>query len=94
MSAVIYRPRKSATQSGFGNTRCWVLEHQPRLADFTDPLTGWNGSGDTKRQVRLLFPSRQQAIAYAERHKLKFQLIPEERGQIKPKTYADNFKRR
>lgn len=93
MGAIIYRPRKSATQSGLGNTKCWVLEYQPQADDFIDPLTGWHGSGDTKRQIRLHFATRQQAIAYAERHKLPFQLVPEEKEKIKPKSYADNFKR-
>ncbi len=94
MEAIIYRPRRVATQSGSGKAKLWVLEYQRRRTDFTDPLTGWNGDGDTNRQVRLLFSSRQSAITYAERRSLKFRIIPEGKTAIKPKSYADAVRQR
>ncbi len=56
--------------SGMGNSRDWILEYAPAEARRIDPLMGWTGSGDMKRQVQLRFETREAAIDYAERHGL------------------------
>lgn len=80
-------------QSGRAKTRRWVLEFEPSMAKRTDPLMGWAGSGDMMAtEVRLFFDGREEAVAYAERHGIPFDLeIPPER-QVRPKVYADNFR--
>jgi hypothetical protein len=70
--AVIYRPSKSAMTSGRANTCDWVLEFEPRSPEFSEPLMGWTGGTDPLRQVRLSFPTRAAAIAYAQREGLPF----------------------
>ncbi|MFN7053974.1 ETC complex I subunit [Hyphomonas sp.] len=92
MEARIYRPAKSAMQSGRGNTRAWVLELvNPGARRSSDPLMGWSGIDDTSGQVRLSFETREQAIAYAEREGLNFTVEePRERKRL-VKSYADNF---
>lgn len=70
--AVIYRPARSAMTSGRANTCDWVLEFEPRAPEFREPLMGWTGGTDPLRQVRLRFPSRESAIAYAQREGLPF----------------------
>ncbi|MCF3946528.1 ETC complex I subunit [Acidiphilium sp. AL] len=91
--ARIFLPPKSAMQSGWAKTRRWVLQFEPKMAKRLDPLMGWTGSGDTlATQVRLFFETRDEAVAYAERHGIKFDLeIPTEH-RCRPKAYADNFR--
>src|SRR5262245_31117953 len=58
MVARIYRPAKTAMQSGRALTRAWVLEFAPAERKENDPLMGWVGSGDTEQQVRLFFDTK------------------------------------
>lgn len=92
--ARIYMPPKSAMQSGRGRQEGWVLEFEPAEQKRIDPLTGWFGSGDTQAQVRLHFDTREQAVAYAERKGLRYEVEEPRPGRatLKPKSYADNFR--
>ena len=92
MSARIHQIQKNAMQSGKANTDKWVLEFAAAEAKRPDPLTGWAGSGDTQSQVRLTFPSREAAIAYAEKHGLDYSVIPSPPKTLKIQAYADNFR--
>jgi hypothetical protein len=92
MTARIYKPAKTAMQSGAARTSEWVLEHEPEAAREIDPLMGWTSSRDTRAQVRLAFASKEDAIAYAERNGLAYTVAePSPREHIR-KSYADNFK--
>jgi hypothetical protein len=87
----IYQPAKSAMQSGWGNTRQWVLEFEPGR-EWHDPLMGWVSSADTNRQVRLRFETEAEAVAYAGKHGYDYSLAEPKTRKIQPKSYADNFK--
>jgi len=92
MRARIYQPPKTAMQSGRAETHEWVLAFDPASPKRPDPLMGWIGSADTQTQVRLTFATRDEAVAYAERNGVAYELeLPHER-RIKPKAYADNFR--
>lgn len=93
MLARIYRPEKTATQSGLANTRRWVLEFTPEAPKRLDPLMGWVGGFDTRRQVRLEFDTREEAEDYAKRHGIPYIVIPphERRVNVRPMGYATNF---
>ena len=93
--ARIFRQPKSAMQSGRAGTQEWVLEYEPAEPKRIDPLTGWSGSGDTNStQLRLAFPSAEAAVSYCEAKGITFetQPAPPIRADIKPKSYADNFR--
>lgn len=91
MLARIYKPAKTAMQSGKAKTRDWVLEFEPATARAPEPLMGWTSSTDMNGQVRLSFDTREEAIAYAQRNAIPFQLFdPKPQRQI-IKAYADNF---
>ena len=93
MAARIYRPAKSAMQSGHARSRHWVLEHEALAAATVDPLTGWTGSSDmAASQIRLAFASREEAVAYAERHGIAYRLAQYRPRRIVPKSYGDNFR--
>jgi len=88
--ARIYQPAKSAMQSGRRNTRKWVLEFEP-TAKTIDHLMGWTGSADTRGQVRMTFPNRQAAVAFAEKHGIEADVFDPKVRRIRPKSYASNF---
>ena len=92
MTARIYKPTKSATQSGWGRTKAWLLEFAPAAPREIDPLMGWTSSGDMNSQVQLRFGSKEEAIAYATRAGLDFRV--EEPAPVKRTimAYSDNFK--
>jgi ETC complex I subunit conserved region len=79
-------------QSGKRNTRDWILEFEPSDRQAPDPLMGWPGSSDTQRQLRMRFPSREAAEAYAQRHEISYAVQPEQDRALKIQTYADNFR--
>ena len=64
MTARIFKPAKTAMQSGFANTKDWVLEFEPEEARTVEPLMGWTSSTDMKQQLTLRFRTREEAVAY------------------------------
>ncbi|MDE0174099.1 MAG: ETC complex I subunit [Defluviicoccus sp.] len=88
----IYRPAKTATQSGRARSNRWVLEFSTALAQRRDSLMGWAGQGDTRRQVRLEFDSEAEAVAFARRNGLTYAVEPARQRRIRAKSYADNFR--
>jgi len=83
---------RKTTQSGRANAGRWLLEFERDEPLRPDPLTGWNGSGDTKPQVRLAFATRDDAIAYADRHGIAYHVVPATPVKLKLQAYADNFR--
>ena len=91
MTAKIYKPSKTAMQSGRSNIRKWGLEFEPSDRLQSDALMGWAGSHDTSRQLKLRFPSKEDAIAYAKRRGLTYRTQEPRERVVQVKTYADNF---
>ena len=93
MLARIYRPAKTAMQSGRGKSLSWRLEFEPAAARTIDPLMGWTSSDDTQSQVRLRFETRKQAEDYAREKGLEFEVIePHSRApNVRPRGYGENF---
>ena len=92
MVARIYKPAKTAMQSGFGNTKGWVLDFEPEAPRRVEPLMGWTSSGDTRQQVQLWFDSKEEAIAYATREGIAYRVEEPEVAKRRTISYADNFK--
>ena len=92
MTVRIYKPAKTAMQSGEARTKEWVLEFEPGSRPELEPLMGWTGSSDTLQQVRLEFASKDEAIAYATRNGMAYAVSePKPRQRLK-KSYAENFR--
>lgn len=91
MDARIFRPAKSAMQSGRGKTKDWVLEFASQAKRSSDPLMGWTSINDTTGQVRLHFDTREQAIAYAKREGLTFSVEEPRARKRLVKSYSENF---
>ena len=92
MSARIYQRPKNAMQSGKARLDEWILEFAPAEARKADPLMGWTGSGDTQAQVRLTFPTREDALAYAARYGIDAAVHAVAPRRLKIQAYADNFR--
>ena len=83
---------RRTTQSGKANNGLWLLEFERQEALRPDPLTGWNGSGDTDTQVNINFRTQEDAIAFCEKKGLQYHLIPAAPVKMKIQAYADNFR--
>jgi len=86
----IYKPSKSAMQSGRANSKTWVLEHAPTKKSH-DRLMGWVGSEGTTGQIKLRFSSKEEAIEYAQEHGLAYTVQEPKIRTIIPKNYSANF---
>ncbi len=87
----IYRPAKTAMQSGRSATRRWVVEVEPDIRRDRDALMGWTGGRGTQGQVRLSFATREEAVAYARRSGRDYRVLDDRQRRLRPKSYADNF---
>ena len=86
----IYKPAKSSMQSGLGKTKNWILEYFDEKNGI-NPLMGWESSTDTLSEVKLEFSSKENAISYAKKNKLSYEIIESKKKKIVKKSYADNF---
>jgi ETC complex I subunit-like protein len=91
MVARIYKPAKTAMQSGAAKTRDWVLDYEPEQARVIEPLMGWTSSGDMRQQLRLRFETKEEAVAYAEREGIPYQVAEPKTPTHKTVSYSDNF---
>lgn len=92
MVARIYRPAKTATQSGKAKTQRWILDYEPEAARSVEPLMGYTSSSDMKQQIRLYFDSKEDAIGYARRYGIAHRVEEAKERKVRTSTYADNFK--
>src|SRR5215204_1771634 len=90
MVARIYKPAKTAMQSGSAKTKEWVLDYEPEQPREIEPLMGWTSSGDMRQQVRLRFESPEEAIAYAKRHVIPYEVLATKSDGRRGRSYADN----
>jgi hypothetical protein len=92
MKVKIYKPTRTATQSGLKNTRLWIMEIVPdHNARSINKVTGWTSSDDTKAQLRLKFKNKNDAIKYAKDQAFEYEVLQPEISVIKKKSYASNF---
>ena len=88
--AKIYKPSKTAMQSGTSKFDKWIIEFivdKPGI----NPLMGWESSTDTYEELSLEFKSKKLAIEYAKKNKINYEIIEPNIKKINKKSYADNF---
>tara|TARA_B100001996_G_C18449156_1_gene511534 strand:- start:407 stop:694 length:288 start_codon:yes stop_codon:yes gene_type:complete len=88
--AKIYKPTKTAMQSGLRNTSKWLLEFDTQNTGV-NPLMGWETSKDTMSEVKLEFSTKENAIRYAKKNNIEYYVIEPQKRKIIKKSYADNF---
>ena len=77
-------------QSGLGKSIKWILEFETKNPT-KNPLMGWESSSDTFSELRLEFSSKINAINYAKKKKIDYEIIEPKKRKIIKKSYADNF---
>jgi len=92
MTARIYKPARTAMQSGQAKTKEWVLDFEPASARDVEPLMGWTSSGDMLSQVRLFFETKEEAVAYAKKNGIACRVFESNKHEPIKKSYAENFK--
>jgi hypothetical protein len=90
MTARIYLPARTAMQSGQAKDK-WMLEYEPEAPLWIDPLMGWTSSSDMKSQVKLLFDTKEEAIAYAQRNGVAYRVEEPKPVALRLQSYSDNF---
>ena len=88
--AKIYKPAKTAMQSGKRKTKCWLLKFET-LDGGINPLMGWETSKDTMSEVKLEFSTKEQAINFAKRNNIIYYIVEPQKRKIIKKSYSDNF---
>ena len=77
-------------QSGRGKSKNWLLEFDSSDSSIY-PLMGWESSKDMMSQVKLEFPTKEQAINYAKKNNVEFYVIEPKKNKFIKKSYANNF---
>jgi len=90
IKAIIYKPAKTSMQSGLGKTKKWILKYNNERNGI-NPLMGWESSTNTLTELKLEFSSKEEAIKFAKKNNINFELIEPEKKKIIKKSYADNF---
>ena len=88
--AKIYKPSKTATQSGLKKFDKWVLEYITNDPTI-NPLMGWESSNDTFSELKIEFANKDLAIEYAKKYKIDYELIEPQKRKVIKKSYSDNF---
>ncbi len=88
--AKIYKPSKTATQSGLKKFNKWILEYITNDPTI-NPLMGWESSNDTLSEVKMEFTTKDLAIEYAKKNNIEFELIEPQNRKFVKKSYSDNF---
>jgi hypothetical protein len=89
--ARIYQPAKTAMQSGRRKTGYWVLEFIPQERKVIEHIMGWTGSGDMLQQLKITFPTREEAVRYAQERQIPYEFSTPHMASLQIKAYADNF---
>ena len=88
--AKIYKPSKTAMQSGIKKFDKWIIEFITEKTGI-NPLMGWESSSDTYSELILEFKTKELAIEYAKKNKIDYELIEPKIRKINKKSYSDNF---
>jgi hypothetical protein len=92
MKAKIYKPAKTAMQSGRAKYNKWVLKFLDKNNQLKDTMMGWNGGSSTVSQIELKFNSKEEAISYANKNNIDYEVLETSVRKVITKSYADNFK--
>ena len=88
--AKIYKPTKTAMQSGMKKFDKWIIEFITKDPG-KNPLMGCESSSDTYSELNLEFKSKDLAIEYAKKNNIDFEVIEPQKRTLTKKSYADNF---
>ncbi|MCJ1417763.1 NADH:ubiquinone oxidoreductase 21kD subunit [Xylographa parallela] len=89
----IYRPAKTATQSGDWHGHHWRMDwdilHKGHR--WENPMMGWQSSADMMQGTHLNFKSKEDAILFAQKQGYEYFVQEPNIRKFVPKAYANNF---
>jgi len=92
MKVKIFRPAKSAMQSGKKNSKKWYVEPiEETNIRSVNPLMGWISAKNTSSQLHFEFISKEEAIKFAESEGFQYEVEEPKIASVKQKSYAANF---
>ena len=92
MKVKIFKPAKSAMQSGKKNIKKWLMEPiDESNVRSINPLMGWVSASNTTSQLHFEFSSKEEAMKFAKEKKFEFEIHEPHGSTVKPKSYAENF---
>jgi hypothetical protein len=92
MKVKIFRPTKSAMQSGKRNTKKWLMEPiEEKNIRSISPITGWVSASNTSSQLGFIFESKEEAITFAEKSRFEYQVEEPKNLVVTKKSYTANF---
>ena len=92
MKAKIFKPAKTAMQSGRSKFNKWVLKFSDKKNQLKETMMGWNGGSSTISQIELKFSSKEEAVNYAKKNGIDYEVLETRERKVINKSYADNFK--
>ncbi|KAG9238491.1 ETC complex I subunit conserved region-domain-containing protein [Amylocarpus encephaloides] len=89
----IYRPAKTATQSGEWHGHHWRMDWDilQKGHRWENPLMGWQSSGDFMQGTHMNFKTKEDAVRFAEKQGYEYFVQVPNTRKIAPKAYANNF---
>jgi hypothetical protein len=91
MEVKIYKPAKSAMQSGKAKSKWLVAPMEKENIRHLNKLMGWVSVDNTISQLDFAFNSKDEAIEFAKKNNLKYVVEEPNLGSLKKKSYAANF---
>lgn len=94
MRVRIYRPAKSAAQSGQAKGRFWAIEPVQETAREPEPLMGWLAAGDTLGGLQgvMRFASRDEAVSFAQAQGWAYSISEPSERRVNPRSNLENFR--
>ncbi len=90
MQVRISKPTRSASQSAEGNGN-WLLEFVATAARFKEDLMGRTSSSDMSNELKINFPTLEEAVAFAEKKAYSYEVIKPKEAKVPKKSYTSNF---
>jgi len=88
---LIFKPTKSAMQSGLNASKRWCLSNNEINETFISSKFCWTGSSNPEKQIKLYFDDLESAINFAETNNYKYEILEPNKRRLIKKSYAENF---
>jgi len=86
----IFKPAKNPMQSGTAGIKRWKIEFDNQQR-WENNLMGWSSTADPLSNMVLDFATKEDAMAFAEKHGWAYELEDPKERVPKTKSYALNF---
>ena len=88
---LIFKPTKSAMQSGLNNSKKWCLRNKDENESFISSKYCWNGSSNPEKQIKIFFDDLDSAVNFAKKNNYNFEVLKPNLKTLIKKSYAENF---